>query len=452
MIDTRRLVQTLCFAGFVAALLLAATNAVPAWLFGVHPLGLGAAAVSARVWLPVALVSLALLGVTVFFGRVFCGWACPLGAFFDLADFVAGWRVRHVAWRRAKLHVLIVVALLAAGGTAWAWFFDPLMWAARLAGLFSPVVVAGGSVLGALGMLIAAEAWLGRRGFCRVLCPLGGLLGLLAGRSFHRLRITDACTNCGECVRRCRGAVFDGQPRAQRAGECVQCRECQAVCPVDAIEFDYWRRPAVPAFSAPRRSFLISSAGGVSAALVFGFLPEDVGARELLRPPGAVPEARLRSLCLRCGACVRACPTGGIVSRWTGGGLRWSLTPRLSGRAGGCAYECHACGRACPTGALRPLPLERKQRLKLGEAQVDPTRCLPQAKHVSCQSCYVVCPLHAIELRPLAALAPWGEPLRKPVVLPQKCTGCGLCEAVCPAPGQGAIHVLPAADQTPLPG
>ena len=314
-------------------------------LFQGDPLNAGAASLALRAAVAAIFIVVASLVLTLFYGRVFCGWACPLDSVVDKLDFVLRRRPRAANWRALKYHLLIVIACLAAGGLAVAWLLDPLNWAARIIALplgAHAEIFAGATLL---AILVSLEASLGRRGFCRVLCPLGALLGAVTVVTGYRFKVAKTCTQCGTCVERCRMVALANTPPKQRRAECIHCRECDTACPVHAISFRYARRPAYHAPDLARRQFLFSLAGGLAAA--FGLRSRGDWLNSptaTLRPPGAVPDAQFRNQCIRCGSCLRACPTGGLRADLGHSGLPWFETPRLSGRDGGCSFECNACG------------------------------------------------------------------------------------------------------------
>jgi ferredoxin len=442
VLSLRRVVQLAAFATLAVVALWPGAGALGRWLFRGDSLAVGGAVLATRDFYSLLLIAALPLLLTLFFGRLFCGWLCPLGAVIDAADAVFSTRVRRPAARTTKTHLLLWLALPILGGASLLWALAPMTWAARLTAALDPPAGGGAfAALGAVGLVVVALA-LGRRGFCRALCPLGALLGLAGRFAPFRLRTSDACTHCGDCVRRCRMAAFDGAPEEHDRGECILCRECDAKCPAGALRFRWFNLDPAPQPNLWRRSFLLSAVGGLALSAA----PRAPRVRRAdaapLRPPGAAPEEDFRRLCERCGSCVRVCPTNGLrPDDGQGGPLSWQ-SPILSGRDGGCAFDCNACSRVCPTFAIRPLMLPDKQRLKIGLAVIDPRRCKPLAAGKPCLSCYVACPVGAITLTPAAAKTPWGEPVEVPAVNRELCTGCGLCEAMCPVAGAGAIRTI----------
>ena len=161
--------------------------------------------------------------------------------------------------------------------------------------------------------------------------------------------------------------------------------------------------------------------------------------------PGA-DEAQLLSACVRCGACVRVCPTHGLQPALTEAGLGGLWTPILVPRLGPCDFSCTACGDVCPTGAIPALSLEEKRLAVIGKAYVDPARCIPWSGRAECIVCEEMCPLpqKAITLEVVQARDAAGaaRELQAPVVDHQRCIGCGMCESKCPVNGEAAIRVI----------
>jgi MauM/NapG family ferredoxin protein len=149
-----------------------------------------------------------------------------------------------------------------------------------------------------------------------------------------------------------------------------------------------------------------------------------------LRPPGARPERTLAALCIRCGRCVAACPYRAVR---TGGGALGAAagTPVVIAREAPCLL-CMRCPPACPTGAL-DAALSDPRAVRMGRARVLAERCYAHAG-ILCRTCLDECPFEGEAIVQDAELRP---------VVTERCVGCGLCEARCPAP-EVAIRIVPA--------
>ena len=120
-------------------------------------------------------------------------------------------------------------------------------------------------------------------------------------------------------------------------------------------------------------------------------------------------------------------------------GFKALWTPRVVANWAGCESTCNNCGQVCPTGAIRALPIEEKRVARMGLAKVE-SNCLPLAGREACQLCVDECKAagyHAIEfMRVHPRLDDSGNPIEgsgfsAPVVLADKCVGCGLCQTRC---------------------
>jgi ferredoxin len=224
------------------------------------------------------------------------------------------------------------------------------------------------------------------------------------------------------------------------------CLRCLEACPYDAIEFAPHLTPAEwQPYDPSRRQALVAFGAAIAGiALARSGLTALRDHPRLIRPPGA-READLLSKCIRCGQCIRACPTSAIQPSVTEAGLEGLWTPVLVPRLGYCDYSCSACGQVCPVQAIPPLSLEEKRQQVIGHAYIDQNRCIPWADHRDCIVCEEMCPVpdKAIKLETVELVKPDGEmvTVQRPHVMRERCIGCGICEYKCPVNGEAAIRV-----------
>jgi MauM/NapG family ferredoxin protein len=443
----------------------------------INPLHALATALSSKTLYSGLILSLFVIIPTIFLGRVFCGWVCPFGT---LHHFVSRWfrpgkrdelleanRYRPIF--ALKYYILVAFLVLAAFGVTQVGLLDPIALLTR--SLATSVLPALGVLTGGYGLpeRTFQAAWLLGgilvvllllnavipRFFCRVLCPLGALLGVISRFSlFHVHRPETQCSGCEQCLVNCQGAA---DPHASlRKSECFGCLDCREDCPTQVVSFSFLppedHVTALPDVSRRRLiqvgALSLASLPLLGASVRSDRLPDPL----LIRPPGAEPEADFLAKCIKCGACMKVCPTNTIQPALFEGGLEGIWTPVMHYRLGYCEYNCTLCSEVCPTGALRAISLEEKlgqpphdKPVRLGTAFLHRHRCLPWSMNTPCIVCEEVCPVSpkAIYLEPAEVVNAEGEriALQRPVVDPSRCIGCGLCEYKCPVYDQRAIRV-----------
>ena len=502
----RQIVQAVAFATFILFLVRARgllQAGAPVELFQrMSPFAALAAAFASKRLLAFSVAALVVAASAVVAGRFFCGWICPLGTTLDVTDrFLRPLRRKEPLLydrRRAKYYLLALLLLLALLGVPWAGWLDPLSIATRSYGLvLHPLVsrgidealgtIAGIPVVGRVAqaasagaadlldahpaptyrghgvllLLFAAIVMLGlfrRRYWCRNLCPLGALLALLGTHNLLRRRVSQSCTRCGRCPGACgMGAIPQEDPTHTLAGECILCMDCRHVCPQGAVSFGRRQPPEQREKVDLSRRWLIGTTAGAlvlaPAARVVARAHKGGSHPVPIRPPGALPERDFVASCIRCGECMRICPTNGLQPAGLETGLDGLWTPRLVPRLGPCDYRCNRCTQVCPTGAIRPLELPEKQRHAIGLARVNRSRCIPWVgseaytegegapPDCNCGVCEEFCPVPTKAIRFNIVRLPGVGEVRRPYVVESLCVGCGSCENVCPVPGEAAIRV-----------
>jgi len=458
--------------------------------FRLDPLLMIAQSIAARTLLAGSWLAILTLILTLVFGRAWCGWICPIGTLLDIFSFKQ--QKKNIAvpenWRKVKYIFLFVILVAAILGNLTLLILDPItIWMRTLTGsiwqgfhmitnavisimagvpfLAEPIhqldqilrtTIYPGDMPGVRypwlpGLLFLGIIFLNllaERFWCRYLCPLGGLLGLISKFALFKRTASDSCKGCGLCEKNCPTGTIDPR-RGYRSdsSECTMCMICLASCPRSDIKFSKTRMKLEwSTYDPSRRTLLKSSLAAVAGSAILQVEGKQAHTHPfLLRPPGVWDEQDFLSRCLHCGECIRACPTGALQSSIHEDGLTGLFTPILVARSGYCLYSCNRCGETCPVEAIPPLPLPEKQSFVIGWAFIDENRCIPWTDGTDCIVCEEMCPLpeKAIILREELRERPDGtiEAVKLPHVLREKCIGCGICEYKCPRAGESAIRV-----------
>ena len=210
----------------------------------------------------------------------------------------------------------------------------------------------------------------------------------------------------------------------------------------------FFRPPQPARLDLSRRGLLFGAAAGAGAVLLVrsSALGESrTFSPTLVRPPGSLPEDDFLSRCVRCGECMKVCPTNALQPVLTEGGLAGLWTPVLNMRLGYCEYECNLCSQVCPTQAIKKTTLPEKQQIRIGMAFFDKNRCLPYSLARTCIVCEEHCPTpkKAIWFQEVQVMTPDKSmtTVKQPHVDPSLCIGCGICENKCPIADRRGVYV-----------
>lgn len=459
---------------------LAAKEWVEAEVFlALDPLASISTAIAARAWVWSLTWAGVIIAVCVLVPRGFCGYLCPLGTLIDAFDWAVGRRVKRSRancdrakrrgwWVNLKYYLLLGTLVGALFGVLLSGFvaavpvitrgfqfvISPLQTGLLRGWHQVPPVNVGHYVSIALFVAVLGLGLLRPRFWCRYVCPSGAVFSVssLFLRATER-KVEDSCIRCGKCGEVC---PFDAVKAdfTTRVMDCTLCQTCGGVCPTRSIKFvGRWDAVALkPEGDAPlnerpltRRGFLVGTLSGFAAALgvgrAFGANLMGTDPRRLpVRPPGTVPERDFLRLCIRCGECFKVCPNGVLQPAGFEQGIEGLWTPRVAADWSGCEASCTNCGQVCPTGAIRALTLREKRVARMGLALVDERKCLPWAKRADCRLCVEECQkagYHALEFERIGVqVDDDGMPLPDtgfpaPVVIAERCVGCGLCQSIC---------------------
>jgi ferredoxin-type protein NapH len=192
--------------------------------------------------LPMLILLFILLASTVIFGRIYCGYTCPLGAIQELSSKIF-FKSNVKKQKQVKFQFNPSSRI-----------FSPIRWGYII--LFAIIAFLWGlAVSELLNLFVVFQLFQGSteqllitpviffivilissfflyRPWCRFFCPFGTLANSINRIYKFKLIRTDNCTDCGLCEQIC---PTQEAYRDSTKGECYYCNRCIEVCPHDAM-------------------------------------------------------------------------------------------------------------------------------------------------------------------------------------------------------------------------
>ena len=195
-------------------------------------------------------VIVALVVLTLIFGRIYCSVICPLGILQDIFGWLGKKAKKNrytyspeLRWLRYAMLVVMVVALLAGIGSLFQLLAPYSAFGRIMTAIFQPLWQLGNNVLASIAervdsytfysvdvwvkslpvliiaiatlLLLAVLAWRGGRTYCNTICPVGTVLSFISRFSWLKIRFdADKCKNCSLCTKNCK--VHRGRARRRR--------------------------------------------------------------------------------------------------------------------------------------------------------------------------------------------------------------------------------------------
>ncbi len=427
---------------------------------------------------------LAVLVLTLLFGRVYCSYICPLGIFQDVVNWISKktrtkkkTRFRFAppkTWVRYSILVIACLSLLT-GSIFLINILDPYSNFGRFASdFFRPLYVVGNNLLvmafEAVGWYVlypvkvaktdpyalivpvamfALVIWFSfRKGrfYCNAVCPVGTLLGLISKVSLFKIRIDQAgCNQCGQCMFACKSQCIDVKQQNVDFSRCVGCGNCLNACDKDSIRYSLAsaKEPKIRKADTSKRKFV---AGSLLFMAALSGLSVDVMAQNRKRRRG---EGQHENGSDR-GEGQHKKGSG------IGTGKEVVIKEHTVSPPGSLALEhftdactaCHLCVSACPTGVLKPSFLEYGF-FGLMQPYMDyhTSFC-----NFECVKCTEVCPNKAIF--PLTVEEKIVTQIGKVRFIKHNCivhtdeTSCGSCSEHCPTQ---AVKMVPYKGELTIP-
>ena len=432
-----------------------------------------------------AIVIIALIVLTLLFGRIYCSVICPLGI---MQDFF-GWLGKKTKknrysyspakniFRYVMLGVFIVTLFFGFASIlepysiygriaqsilaqAWQWgnnllaswaesansyaFYEKEIWLRGMPVLIFAVVSL---------IIIAILAWRGGRTYCNTICPVGTFLGFISRFSLLKPVINiDKCNSCGLCARNCKASCIDPKSHSIDYSRCVACMDCIGKCNKGAISYNYRKSEGAKKSSSGVKENTSRSVGVKECRSEDNSNANNLSTRQLVN---SSTESNTSQLSRRSFVSLVALLTGGSILRAqekkVDGGLAVIEDKKIPERktplvpAGAASLKnmhnhctgCQLCVSVCPNDVLRPS--SSLSSFMQPEMSYERGYCRPE-----CTKCSEVCPAGAI--RPITIETKSSTQIGHAVWVKENCIPltkgdrCGLCARRCPA---GAITMIP---------
>ena len=229
-------------------------------------------------------VIVALVVLTLVFGRIYCSVICPLGIIQDIFGWFGKKAKKNrytyspeLRWLRYAMLVVMVVALVAGIGSLFQLLAPYSAFGRIMTTIFQPLWQLGNNVLASIAervdsytfysvdvwvkslpvliialatlLLLAVLAWRGGRTFCNTICPVGTVLSFISRYSWLKIRFdADKCKNCSLCTKNCKASCINYKTHTVDYSRCVVCGDCISKCKFGALKY-----------AGPARNSILSS-------------------------------------------------------------------------------------------------------------------------------------------------------------------------------------------------
>lgn len=429
-----------------------------------------------------------ILILTVFYGRVYCSFLCPLGILMDSILFIKrkfakkkrdifDYQKPQNIWRYSVLAITVIS--LFAGSLIVILLLDPYSNFGRIiTQIFRPPLEFANNILVYVlevfdyyeikpvdyslwqpfafsfsVMILAIVVFLtiiSGRLFCNTLCPVGITLGLFSKFSLFKINVDElTCTGCGLCEKVCKAQCIDSSEKQIDFDRCVACYNCFDSCPTIGLVFRTAKKQIkspIEIVDIPKRNFIIAlGAFFLSNSLIVKaqekinvYVKNKIPVYRVkpISPPGSISIANMIEKCTACQMCVSACPTKVLQPSFLDYGLTGMMVPKMDNVSGFCNYDCTICGEVCPTDAILPTKIEEKKLIQIGKVILIKDNCVVYTQKTDCGACAEHCPTKSVRME-----IDDDVKLRAPFITQELCIGCGACEYICPTIPYKSIYV-----------
>lgn len=169
--------------------------------------------------------------ITLFKGRVFCGWVCPHGALQEFVYKIKTKRFEKIEkyLKYSKYIILIIVVFLS--------FIYSKNYFCEIYPFKVLYNFSGTGFILAFALTILIFSIFIYRPFCKFICPFGAYLALISklGEKLHlrKINVSSSCIKCKKCLKECcvNGIYEEDDCYKIDTKECFVCGDCETLCP-----------------------------------------------------------------------------------------------------------------------------------------------------------------------------------------------------------------------------
>jgi polyferredoxin len=185
---------------------------------------------------------------SLFFGRAFCSWACPLGAAQEILSplkkkfAIKGRIIKWFIW--IPWIISIIVLAIRQGGYQEINPFFRTTYGFSLGSIYTAI-----AYVAILLLLLSVQFIIGKRSFCRHICWIAPFMilgskiqGFLHTPSLRLVRTDSPCINCHRCTKNCSmGLDVENMIKTNELenSECILCGNCADVCNKECLKLSF---------------------------------------------------------------------------------------------------------------------------------------------------------------------------------------------------------------------
>jgi ferredoxin-type protein NapH len=207
------------------------------------PLAFISASFNQKIWLfPFFMAALLPIIASIYLGKIFCGWVCPMGLLSSLISKLRTYLIKlQIPLPSINISTKTKYIILAAGliqalllsSSFLIYIYPPRLISSELSTLIREHALSINSII--ILSILTIELLFSPRLWCRTLCPGGALFETLSRFRFLRVvNNTSTCTSCKLCLKTC---PYQLNPMNNDTQACDQCGICIDQCPPKSLSF-----------------------------------------------------------------------------------------------------------------------------------------------------------------------------------------------------------------------